>query len=82
MEGGTITGNRSDYGGGVFVARGGRFNLSGAPVISGNTKADGTTASNIYLLLDAVITVAGNLTNTTPCGVTMDQPGRFTVGYQ
>ncbi|MBR3158946.1 MAG: carbohydrate-binding domain-containing protein, partial [Atopobiaceae bacterium] len=73
MRGGSITGNSAeDTGDGVCVYLG-TFNLSGSPDISGNG------GQNVYLGQNARITVAGALSNTTPIGVTMYEPGVFTT---
>ena len=56
LSGGTITGNIAVYGGGgvAHSEAGSHFNLSGKPVISGNTQADGT-ADNVSLGTAAAI---------------------------
>ncbi|MBR3314054.1 MAG: hypothetical protein IKG18_07940, partial [Atopobiaceae bacterium] len=73
MRGGSITGNSAeDTGDGVCVYLG-TFNLSGSPDISGNG------GQNVYLGQNARITVAGALSNATPIGVAMYEPGVFTT---
>ena len=73
MTGGSITGNSAeDAGDGVCVYLG-AFNLSGNPDISGNG------GQNVYLKGNARITVAGALSNATPIGVAMYEPGVFTT---
>ena len=59
MTGGTITGNKATHGG-VYLEEGGSFSVEGAPVISGNTRADGI-ADNVHLNLGSYITVTGAL---------------------
>ena len=67
VTGGSITGNEAeDYGGGVMLYDG-LFALSGSPDISGN--AAGEAGQGFYLSEDAVITVSGALSVTTPIGV-------------
>ena len=71
MTGGSITGNNAaEHGDGVYVHSGGSFSLSGAPTIGGE----------VYLGGSSVITVTGELTNTDPIPVTMENPGVFTSG--
>ena len=68
MTGGSITGNTAaEHGDGVYVYSGGSFSLSGAPMIGGE----------VYLGGSSVITVTGELTNTDPIPVTMENPGVF-----
>ena len=70
MNGGTIGGSAAadantanNNGGGVYVAENGRFNVSGAPDISGNTdKATTPAANNVYLFSQKTITVTAPLT--------------------
>ncbi|MBR3640618.1 MAG: S-layer homology domain-containing protein, partial [Oscillibacter sp.] len=79
MTGGSITGNYAEEGGGIIALA--TITLSGDVEISGNT-AEGN-APNVYLqnLYDPVkIQVAGALTNATPIGVFMHNPGEFTSG--
>ncbi len=73
MSGGEISGNKANAAGaGVLVASGGTFNLSGSPVISGNTWLNSsTTPSNVSLASGKTITVTGALTNSTPIGVSL-----------
>ena len=78
MSGGSITGNTaSGYGGGVRVD-GGTFNVSGSPVITGNTGDEST--SNLYLYTGKVVTVTDALTEDANIGVSMETPGVFTSG--
>ena len=58
----------------MYVFPNGTLKLSGNPEISGNT------GGNIYLDSESFITVTGALTNNTPIGVTMSDPGVFTKG--
>ena len=79
LSGGSITNNSATTaGGGIYVLPGTEFKLSGAPDISGNTA--GGAASNIYLY-SPVITLTGALSNTTPYGVSMENPDVFTSGW-
>lgn len=66
MEGGSVTGNITEYGG-VHAVSGAAVNLSGEVDISGNQKIDGVDC-NLYLEDGAANIVA--LTSTTPIGVT------------
>lgn len=68
MEGGEIIGNTAtNDGGGVFV-RTGAFKVSGAVNITGNKTSDGDD-SNVNLLEDLRVTVAGALTDGAQIGV-------------
>jgi hypothetical protein len=58
MNGGAISGNTAEYGGGVYVYRNGAFTVSGRPVVSGNTNSVGE-ASNVYLPGGNTIAVNG-----------------------
>ena len=79
LSDGSITNNSATTaGGGIYVLPSTEFKLSGAPDISGNTA--GGAASNIYLY-SPVITLTGALSNTTPYGVSMENPGAFTSGW-
>lgn len=79
LSDGSITNNSATTaGGGIYVLPSTEFKLSGAPDISGN-KAGGA-ASNIYLY-SPVITLNDTLSNTTPYGVSMENPGVFTSGW-
>lgn len=84
MNKGTISGNNGF--GGVYV-RNGTFNISGAPIITGNqqggTITDGTlsggSVNNVYLRNGKYITVTGALDASAPIGVTLyNNYGRFT----
>ena len=85
MNGGAIRGNKGGTCGGVDAANG-VFRVSGAPVVSGNFKSDGTK-SNVYLPAGRQIVVTGALTSYditadtgARIGVTMGTPGVFTSG--
>ena len=82
MSGGEISGNTaahaSSYGGGVHVAYGGSFTISGGASITGNTS--GGSSCNVYLDNNTVITIAGQLTGG-KIGVRMASPGVFTSGW-
>ena len=73
MEGGVISYN-NEYGVGLYGC--GSFNVSGNPTITKNKNSKG--ACNVLVISDSKLTIGGALTNTTPIGVTMDQPGVFT----
>ncbi len=87
LSGGKITGNRAAVnGGGIYVSNveGATLNVSGSPIVSGNT-ANGAE-SNIYLAADQVITVTGMLAVNGMIawlGVTMADPSKkkFTLGF-
>ena len=69
INGGNITNNTvtTGNGGGVYL-NGGTFTISGNVKISGNKK--GSSANNVYLPKDKTISVIGELTGTTPIGIT------------
>lgn len=71
LNGCTIKGNQSDKGGAVY--NNGTLELSGAAVVTGNTKADGKTACNIYLAGKSAVT-ASSLASGAKIGVTAEQP--------
>ena len=64
----TATGN----GGGVYLGSSKKFQISGNINIAGNKK--GSNANNIYLPKNKIISIAGELTGTTPIGVTTEAP--------
>ncbi len=84
MTGGAIVNNTTadtevgthydKHGSGVYLYKNNTFNLSGNPIISGNDN------DNVYVENNRHITVNGALTNITPIGVTMENPGVFTSG--
>ncbi|MCK9171392.1 MAG: hypothetical protein M0P01_13345, partial [Treponema sp.] len=66
MTGGTITGNTASSGGsGVYNS--GTFNISGSAVVDANS-------NDVYLADGCVITVTGNLSETTVAEITMQYP--------
>ena len=67
----TVTGNRADKGAGIY-SDGGRFSLSGAPVLSGNDKND-----DICLTKNGKIS-CGALDFKTPVGVTFSENDTLT----
>ena len=74
----SVTDNYGNEGGVRVSVASNTTNFSGAPVINGNVTKNGT-ACNFYVNNAAtVINVAGELTSTTPIGVTMKTPGAFT----
>ena len=64
----TATGN----GGGVYLGSSKKFQISGNINIAGNKK--GSNANNIYLPKNKTISIMGELTGTTPIGVTTEAP--------
>jgi hypothetical protein len=82
MSGGTISNNNSaSVGGGVYVQTDQTINISGNPVITGNTLSNTTTANNVYLESGMVITVTDALTTGASIGVSMkNNTGVFTSG--
>ncbi len=82
MKNGTICGNKADDGGGVFVASGGEFEISGAPIITGNKKI--INENNVYLNSSITISrkpinVSGNLTEGAKIGV--NNAGEVITGF-
>lgn len=78
LSGGSITGNSATTaGGGIYVAPGTEFKLSGDASITGNTL--GGSSCNVYLETNAVINIGGQL-NGGKIGVRMASPGVFTSG--
>ena len=80
MEGGSITQNTANYtgngaGGGVYVAKGSNFTVSGDVQIKGNknvNKANNVDKdNNVYLPDSTTITIADNLAEGASIGVTM-----------
>ncbi len=79
MTGGIITGNGGgQYGGGVYVKKG-TFNVSGSPVITGNTNSS-DKESNVYLPNGKTINVIGALSADALIGVKMKTVGTFAQG--
>jgi len=76
MEDCTVAYNKSEwFGGGIYLRS--TLVLKGSNVISGNT-AGSDMSSNLYLHDDGIITIDGELTNTTPIGITRQtSPGVF-----
>ena len=78
LAGGTITGNTavSIYGGGIYNMS--KMNISGSPVVSGNTAADG---DNVFLSsYGSAMKVVGELDQGCQLGVTQGFTGAFTSG--
>ncbi len=73
MKGGVISYN-NQYGVGLYNCD--SFNVSGNPTITKNKNSN--VACNVLVKSDNKLTIVGALTNTTPIGVTMDEPGVFT----
>ena len=90
ITGGSITGNGGNGYGAIYHdnSAAGSFNMSGAPVIENNSAYSYTYCKNI-LLKQGVITIIGELTNTTKYGVGniesmeeySDSPGFITSGF-
>ena len=81
MNGGTISNNSGSLGGGVYVNTGQTINISGNPVITGNTNRTASNANNVYLESGMVITVTGALATGASIGVSMkNNTGVFTSG--
>jgi hypothetical protein len=75
-KGGALTNQRSDGDTSPAV-----FNISGAPVFSGNTA--GGKSSDVYLCNTAVLNVTDEMTNTTPVLVSRSSgTGTFTYGWK
>ena len=71
LNGGTITENRAEQGGGVFLEPGAVLKVSGEAGITGNCRgAEGDTADNVWLPLDAVIELDGELVEAAEIGIT------------
>ena len=83
MTGGTISGNTSaNYGGGVYVYSSSTFNVSGSPVITGNTTSTDTNADNVYLKSTKRVTLTGALSAEAQIGVTLERTtGTFTANW-
>lgn len=74
LTGGNITGNTAALGGGVY--NGGTLQMSGAPIVTGNT------GGNVYLPdAHTTITLLGTMNGSDGnIGITMQTPGVFTSG--
>lgn len=72
LSGGNITGNIAVTGGGIY--NGGTLQMSGAPIVTGNT------GGNVYLPNGKVIHITDAMTSNTNIGVTMQTPGTITSG--
>ncbi|MBR4742781.1 MAG: S-layer homology domain-containing protein [Oscillospiraceae bacterium] len=92
LSGGSITGNIStEEGGGITISQQTTFNLSGNPVVTGNTGAGGKThnlwlrwAGNSSVVNDPMVTVTGTLTSGASIGVSLvsDRSNKtFTSGF-
>lgn len=75
--------------GGVLIDNNGKMALSGCPTIVGNSNKDSGQNSNVRLssdltTSDSMISIVGELTNTTPIGIAKDitekNQGVFTTG--
>ena len=73
MTGGTITGNSAQSeGDGVYKDANGVFNISGAPVVTGNLHANTSREENFFLKEGDIINVTGALTEGARIGVCYD----------
>ena len=78
MTGGSITGNKAKYGGGVWT--GASFTVSGNVNITGNVNIDGKTASNVYQSYGTITIGREGLKPEAKIGVTYSHkidPGKF-----
>ena len=78
MTGGSITGNKAKYGGGVWT--GASFTVSGNVNITGNVGINGNTASNVYPSLGTITIGGKGLKPEAKIGVTYGNtidPGKF-----
>ena len=81
MSGGKISGNANEQPYGSGVNNYGTFQLSGSPIITGNTA--GGAVHNVCLGYGTKITITGPLTSGASVGVTLDyKNGTFTSGYK
>ena len=74
--------NNANAGGGVVIDGSGiRFDLSGSPVITGNTAGSAESPNNLFFhdRGNPKVSVSGELTGGASIGVTMRNPGVFTV---
>ncbi len=73
MNGGTISGNTAANNGGGVAYNGNKtndtFTINGKVDISGNTKTDDGSASNVFLCLDKTITIGNGFDTTSKIGV-------------
>lgn len=77
---GQINNNTARNDGGGVYFDGATLNLSGASIISGNTKSGSlSTPNNIYLPTGKLVTITDDITGSN-IGVTMQTPGVFTSG--
>lgn len=78
ITGGTITGNKCDYGAvystGTISVKKGEGAADTEPGITGNTKADGTTPANILLSGEGKIEVKGEITDKARIGFSLETP--------
>lgn len=83
LNGGTITENSCStaYGGGIFTNTHGSLNISGSPIVSGNTAK--SEDNDIYLIDNQIINVTGTLDANAKIGIREKSPDTetaFTTG--
>lgn len=74
LLGGTITGGKSDVG--AIYMGGGKLTIGGDVQITGNTKSDGKTPSNVYITENLRFDLS-DLGSNAKVGITMANPGVF-----
>ena len=73
LSNGTISGNKANgSGGGIYISpkNSGKLNISGTPVVKGNTVSD--RANNVYLPSGKTLTISGAISSGASIGVTTE----------
>ena len=73
LSNGTISGNKANgSGGGIYISpkNSGKLNISGTPVVKGNTVSD--KANNVYLPSGKTLTISGAISSGASIGVTTE----------
>ena len=73
LSNGTISGNKANgSGGGIYISpkNSGKLNISGTPVVKGNTVSD--KANNVYLPSGKTLTISGAISSDASIGVTTE----------
>ena len=73
LSNGTISGNKANgSGGGIYISpkNSGKLNVSGSPVVKGNTVSD--KANNVYLPSGKTLTISGAMSSGASIGVTTE----------
>ena len=73
LSNGTISGNKANgSGGGIYISpkNSGKLNISGTPVVKGNTVSD--KANNVYLPSGKTLTISGAMSSGASIGVTTE----------